>query len=212
LILVLFGPPGAGKGTQSLLISKKLSLTHVSTGDLLRTAIKNQTTLGVEAKKFVDAGELVPDSIMIGLIKDLMASNSTTGLLLDGFPRTVDQASALDLLLKDVGTNVRKAIFLEVPKHLLFERLTGRRVCTKCGTTFHLTMKPTKINDVCDVCNGVLEQRKDDKPEVIGIRLEVYEKNTLPLKAYYQAAKRFEAVDGVGEPELVFSRINKVVS
>lgn len=211
MILVLFGPPGAGKGTQSHLISKKFDLTHVSTGDLLRAAIKRQSNLGVEAKKFVDAGELVPDTIMIGLIRDLLTSNVTKGLLFDGFPRTVDQARALDKLLQEESLAIHKAVFLEVDRSLLVERLTGRRSCTLCSTTFHITLKPSKVPGVCDVCQGSLEQRKDDRPEVIGNRLEVYDKNTLPLKSYYQVVGKFVPVNGVGEPQDVFERISGVI-
>jgi adenylate kinase len=211
LILVLFGPPGAGKGTQSLLLSKKINLTHVSTGDLLRSAIKDRNDLGLKAKKFVDVGELVPDDIMIGLIKNLITSKSESGFLFDGFPRTVDQARALDSMLKETGRQIKKAIFLEVPTNLLLDRLTGRRICTKCGASFHITMKPPHTENVCDLCHGALEQRKDDRAEVIENRLEVYDKNTHPLKSYYQEAEKFVSVNGVGEPVDVLSRIREVI-
>jgi len=211
LNLVLFGPPGAGKGTQSQLLVEKYKMIHVSTGELLRAAIKNKTPLGLEAKKFVDAGNLVPDSLMIGLIKEVMEKKKG-GLLLDGFPRTTAQAEALDELLTKEGTPLKKAVFLEVPKELLKSRLTGRRICTKCGTTFHVELHPPTLNRICDNCGGELEHRADDQPEVIENRLEVYEKNTAPLKEYYRETNnRFVPVDGVGDPQDVFSRLKKVL-
>lgn len=212
--LVLFGPPGAGKGTQSQFLVEKYKMIHVSTGELLRAAIKNKTPLGLEAKKFVDAGNLVPDAIMIGLIKEVNAQKkggqNKSGLLLDGFPRTTAQAEALDELLIKEGAPLKKAVFLEVPKELLKSRLVGRRVCTKCGTAFHIELHIPKVAGVCDVCGGTLEHRADDKPDVIENRLEVYEKNTAPLKTYYKKSDRFISVDGVGDPKDVFARLKEV--
>jgi adenylate kinase len=212
LNIVLFGPPGAGKGTQSQFLTDKFALTHVSTGDLLRAAIKNKTALGLEAKRYMDAGELVPDAIVIGLIKEVMTKNMGKGMLLDGFPRNTNQAQALDSLLGQENSNIRRAVFLEVDRQLLKMRLTGRRVCTKCGAAFHIALRPPKNEGVCDVCGGTLEHRPDDKPEVIDNRLEVYDKNTAPLKTYYQKAGKFIAVDGVGDPEAVFERISAALN
>ncbi len=212
--LVLFGPPGAGKGTQSQLLVENYKLNHVSTGDLLRVAIKNETPLGVEAKKFVDAGDLVPDTVMIGLIREVAAETKKKGgrgLLLDGFPRTSAQAQVLDELLERENAPLRQAIFLEVPKDLLKSRLVGRRVCTKCGTTFHKDLRPPRVDRVCDVCGGALEHRADDREAVIENRLDVYEKNTAPLKTYYKNSNRFVSVDGVGDPKDVFSRLQGVL-
>lgn len=211
MILVLFGPPGAGKGTQSQLLAEKYNLCHVSTGDLLRTGIKTQTSLGLKARKFVDEGALVPDSIMIGLIEETVQTNLKGGFLFDGFPRTVDQASALDKMLDKRHELVAKAIFLEVNRDLLHERLTGRRVCTTCGSTFHMTLKQSAQPGICDKCGSPLEQRKDDSAEVIDNRLEVYEKSTSPLKAYYTTTSKLAIVDGVGSPEIVFRRISSVI-
>jgi adenylate kinase len=213
LNLVLFGPPGAGKGTQSQLLVEKYKMIHVSTGELLRAAIKDKTPLGVEAKKFVDAGNLVPDGLMIGLIKEVTAGTAKEqkkGILLDGFPRNTAQAEALDELLTKEGAPLKKAVFLEVPKDLLKSRLEGRRVCTKCGTTFHVELHPPKVKGVCDVCGGTLEHRADDRADVIENRLEVYEKNTAPMKAYYKKSDRFISVDGVGDPKDVFARLKEV--
>jgi adenylate kinase len=210
LNLVLFGPPGAGKGTQSQLLVEKLNLTHVSTGDLLRAAMKNQTALGREAKKFVDAGNLVPDNIMLGLIKEVLATNKG-GLLLDGYPRNSAQAQALDILLNEEKSSLKKAIFLEVPKELLKSRLIGRRVCTMCGTAYHLELRPPKKEGICDLDGGILEHRADDLADVIENRLNVYEKNTAPMKEYYKSDGRFISIDGVGDPKLVVQRIKKVL-
>ncbi len=209
--LVLFGPPGAGKGTQSLIISEKFDIKHVSTGDLLRSAMKAKTPLGVEAGSFVNKGALVPDSIVIGLIKELKVQIGKRGMLLDGFPRTTAQAQALDELMASDKSQISKAIFLEVKPEFLKDRLTGRRVCSTCGATFHIKLKPPQIAGVCDNCQGILEQRADDRAEVIENRLQVYEKNTAPLKTYYQNLKKFVSVDGVGEPETIFKRIAQVV-
>jgi adenylate kinase len=211
LNLVLFGPPGAGKGTQSQLISEKFDLKHVSTGDLLRAAMKAQTPLGIEAQGFVNKGSLVPDSVVIGLIRELKASIGKRGMLLDGFPRTTTQAEALDELLRGTGAQVDRAVFLEVSPDLLKDRLTGRRICTTCGATFHVKLKPPQKNMICDNCGGRLEQRADDRAEVIENRLTVYEKNTAPLKSYYKDAGKFVTVDGVGEPTAVFARISDAV-
>lgn len=209
--LVLFGPPGAGKGTQSQFLIDKYNLIHVSTGDLLRAAMKEKTALGLEAKKFMDAGDLVPDTIVIGLIKEVMLHQKGKGLLLDGFPRNAAQATELDKLLSAENVSLDRAIFLEVDKNLLHSRLVGRRVCSKCGTTYNMEMKKPKVKGVCDLDGGTLEHRKDDQADVIENRLEVYEKNTAPLKAYYKNAQKFVAVDGVGEPHLIFERIAKAV-
>lgn len=209
--LVLFGPPGAGKGTQSQFICEKFNLTHISTGDLLRAAVKNQTPLGLEAKKLMDKGALVPDSVVISLIKDEKKKQKKSGLLLDGFPRTTAQAEALEELLKSDGKGVKKALFLEVDRGLLKSRLTGRRVCSSCGATFHIELKPPQKDSVCDVCGGRLEQRPDDRAEVIDNRLEVYDKNTAPLKEYYKRQGLFVSVDGVGQPEQVFQRISRSI-
>ena len=208
--LVLFGPPGAGKGTQSQFLIDTYNLVHVSTGDLLRVAVKEKTSLGLEAKKFMDAGDLVPDAVVIGLIKEVMKKEKGRGLLLDGFPRNVAQAEALDRLLDGEKVQVDRAAFLEVDPQLLKARLVGRRVCSKCGTVYNVEMKKPRLSGFCDLDGGILEHRKD-QAEVIENRLEVYEKNTAPLKAYYKKANKFVAVSGVGEPLEVFGRLTEAL-
>lgn len=209
--LVLFGPPGAGKGTQSQILSEKYSLKHISTGDILREAIKNKTALGLEAQKNMDKGALVPDSVVIGMLKEVMEKNRGRGFLFDGFPRNPAQAEALDDLMNEMNSRVSRAIFLNVSHDLLKDRLTGRRVCTQCGSTFHVKMNPPSKENVCSACGGKLIQREDDKEEVISTRLAVYEKNTAPLKDYYKKAGLFISVDGVGDPRVVFERLASAV-
>jgi adenylate kinase len=208
---VLFGPPGAGKGTQSALISKNYKLKHISTGDLLRGAMKAQTNLGLEAKKFMDKGSLVPDAVVIGLIREEMKKDLGAGMLLDGFPRNPAQAEALDELLKSVDSSVHKAIFLEVDRQELVSRLTGRRVCSQCGETFHVSSKPPRQASICDKCGGKLEQRVDDHEEVIVNRLDVYEKSTAPLKSYFEKQKKFVLIHGMGSPDQVFNLISQEI-
>lgn len=206
--LVLFGPPGAGKGTQSSLMLEGSSMIHVSTGQLFRDAIKNKTPLGVEAQSYVDAGKLVPDSVVIGLIRELLEKNKNTNFIFDGFPRTLPQAEALEQQIIDVGaTLIKKALFLEVPQKALLDRLSGRRACKNCGATYHVTTAPTKIEGVCDKCGGEVYQRKDDAPEAIETRLDAYEKSTAPLKEFYQKKGLFVSIDGVGNSKDVFERL-----
>lgn len=208
--LVLFGPPGAGKGTQSQFLVDRMQLKHISTGDLLRAAIKKQTDLGKKAQTFMDKGELVPDDVVIGLINEVVSSDPQAKYLFDGFPRTPPQAEALSTLMKPHG-GISKALFLDVPSALLMDRLTGRRVCTKCGESFHVSMNPPKQEGVCDKCQGELIQRDDDKDEVISNRIKVYEENTSPLKNYYQDQGLFSSIDGQGSPEDVYSRLERAL-
>ncbi|MBK9293106.1 MAG: adenylate kinase [Oligoflexia bacterium] len=205
--IILFGAPGAGKGTQAKSICSKYNVQHISTGDLLRKAIKDETDLGLQAKSIVDSGALVPDDIVVGLIKEAIINSNLEGFLFDGFPRTINQAEALNRLFEEQDMNLEKAVFLEVKRSTLIDRLTGRRVCTKCGETYHISSKPTKVDGVCDVCGGKTKQRDDDKKDVIENRLNVYEKSTLPLKDFYQRHHKFVAVDGEGKTEEIFDRI-----
>jgi adenylate kinase len=213
LNLILFGPPGAGKGTQSALLIERLNMRQISTGDLFRAAIKNQTKLGQEAKGYLDAGKLVPDSITIGLVEEVLLDLNGTSFILDGFPRNVTQAKALEQLLKALKLKVDKSVFLEVPMNMLLGRLTGRRVCKNCGTTYHIEAKPTLKEGVCDVCGGQVIQRPDDKEDVIRTRLETYETNTRPLKDYYKAKEDcpYVEIDGTGTSEQVFERITRAI-
>lgn len=206
--LVLFGPPGAGKGTQSKLMIEKGDKVHVSTGDLFRNAMKNKTPLGLEAKSFVDSGQLVPDSVTIGLVREVIDQNKEGDYIFDGFPRTTPQAEALEELLAEMGVSpIKHALFLEVPEKVLMTRLTGRRLCRDCGAVYHVESQPTAKEGVCDKCGGEVYQRKDDGEDVIVTRLEAYDKSTAPLKGYYQEKGLFQAVDGMGESSEVFSRI-----
>jgi len=211
LNLILFGPPGAGKGTQSALLIERLGMRQISTGDLFRAAIKNQTKLGQEAKGYLDAGKLVPDSITIGLVEEVLLDLNGKSFILDGFPRNVTQAEALEQLLKALKLKVDKSVFLEVPMSMLLGRLTGRRVCKNCGTTYHIESKPTHKEGVCDVCGGPVIQRPDDKEDVIRTRLETYENSTRPLKDYYKAKGPYVEIDGTGTSEQVFERITRAI-
>lgn len=210
--LILFGPPGAGKGTQSALLVERLGFFHISTGDLFRYHMKENTPLGLEAKSYVDKGQLVPDSVTINMVQEVLSGLKGKPFILDGFPRNVLQAEALKDLLKNNGLSIEKAIFFEVPQDLLFGRLTGRRVCKACGATFHVLSMPPKVEGVCDNCGGELYQRKDDSSEVIGSRLEAYEKSTMPLKDYFKSTGQFQSVDAVGSSEEVFLRLKSAIS
>ena len=205
--IVLFGPPGAGKGTQSALLVEKKQMRHISTGDLLREAVKNQTQLGLQAKSIMDAGQLVSDEIMIGIVQEVLKGLKGQSFILDGFPRTVPQAEALELALKNFGLKIGRALFLEVPRQDLLRRLSGRRVCQSCGATYHVDSKPTKQDGICDVCGGPVVQRKDDHESVIGTRLEAYDKSTTPVKDYFSKKGSLAEISGVGSTEEVYSRL-----
>lgn len=206
--IVLFGPPGAGKGTQSALLVERKQMRHISTGDLLREAVKNQTPLGLQAKSIMDAGNLVSDEIMIGIVQEVLKGLKGQSFILDGFPRTVPQAEALEHALKDFGLKIGKALFLEVPRQDLLRRLAGRRVCQSCGATYHVDTKPTKQDGICDVCGGAVVQRKDDHENVIGTRLEAYDKSTAPVKDYFGKKGLLAEFSGVGSTEEVFKRLS----
>lgn len=206
--LVLFGPPGAGKGTQSQLMIDASKMIHISTGNLFRDAIQNKTPLGVQAQSYVDAGKLVPDSIVIGLVREFIEKNKTVDFIFDGYPRTIPQAESLEQQIGEVGAKpITKALFLEVPQQDLLERLSGRRVCKNCGAVYHVSNNPPKKEAVCDKCGGEVYQRKDDAAEAIKTRLEAYEKSTAPLKEFYTSKGLFVSINGLGSTEDVFKRI-----
>lgn len=205
--IILFGPPGAGKGTQSALLVEREKMRHISTGDLFREAVKNQTPLGVKAKGFMDAGQLVPDEVVIGMVEEVLQGLKGQSFILDGFPRTVPQAEALEGLLSRHGMAIGKAVFLEVPRQALLSRLTGRRVCVSCGAVYHIETKPTKKEGLCDVCGGQVVQRKDDHEDVIRTRLEAYDKSTSPLKAYFASKGLLAEVEGTGSTDEVYRRL-----
>ena len=199
--LIFLGPPGAGKGTQATGVSSHLRVPHISTGDMFRSAIKNQTPTGLEAKRYMDAGQLVPDSVVIAMVKERLAMpDCENGYLLDGFPRTVEQAKALEKFAAPDAV-----VDIEVPNEMLVDRLTGRRVCATCSGTFHIS----KLADekLCPVCGGELYQRDDDKPATISNRLNVYHEQTAPLIGYYAGLGRLKRIDGNDRPEDVFQKI-----
>lgn len=200
MILVFLGPPGAGKGTQAKLLSQRMGFLHLSTGDLLREAVKNQTPLGKKAKEYMDRGELVPDELIVQLIEETMPKDGN--VILDGFPRTVNQALALEEMLKGKGEKISKVLFFDVPDEVIIDRLSGRRVCSKCGAVYHVKYNPPKVEGACDLCGGSLVQRDDDREEVVKKRLEVYRKQTQPLIEFYQdrgIIYRLDAEKGVEE-------------
>lgn len=209
--IILFGAPGAGKGTQSALLIEKMGMTQISTGDLFRAAIKNKTELGQQAQSFMDKGHLVPDSIVIGMVEEVLKSG-VKDFILDGFPRTVPQAEALEGVLSKLNLKISKAIFLEVPNEELMGRLTGRRVCKNCGAVYHIASKPSKVEGVCDNCGGQVVQRNDDKTEVIGARLKSYDEYTSPLKDYYMKSNKYVELDGNRSTEAVFTDLRKLIS
>ena len=210
--IVLFGPPGAGKGTQAQRMISFGKKMHVSTGDLFRSAMKNETPLGLEAKSYVDSGNLVPDSVTIGLVKEVLQNNKEADFIFDGFPRTDNQAGALGQLVEEMAVSpIKYALFLEVPQEILFNRLTGRRLCRDCGAVYHVEANPTAKDGVCDSCGGETYQRKDDSEDVISTRLDAYAKNTEPLKDYYQNKGLFVSIDGQGDPDLVFERFKEYI-
>ncbi len=211
LNIILMGPPGAGKGTQAKKIIVAYDIPHISTGDMFREAIKAGTELGKLAASYINKGDLVPDEVTIGLVKQRLSQpDCQRGYLLDGFPRTLPQAQALDQLAKDIGRPVNAVIDFTAERGELIRRITGRRVCTKCGTPYHVdTMKP-KVADVCDVCGGPLIQRKDDNLEALVVRLDHYEVSTKPLIAFYESKGLLRRVNGLHEAELLFKEMKAI--
>ena len=190
--LILLGPPGAGKGTQADILSKRLAIPTISTGNILRAAVKNGTPVGLKAKEYMDAGKLVPDEVIIGVISERLAeADCQKGYILDGVPRTIPQAEALE----KAGIVFDAVVSIEIPDQEIVDRMAGRRVCTACGAPFHVKNMPPKTEGVCDNCGGKLEARADDKPEVVRDRLAVYHKETAPLKDFYGERKLLKNVD-----------------
>lgn len=194
--IIFLGAPGAGKGTQAEIVSKKLAIPTVSTGNIIRAALKNGTPMGLQAKAFIEAGKLVPDEVVIGIIKDRLAEDDCkNGFILDGFPRTIPQAQALD----EMGIVIDKVIDIEVADEKIAKRMSGRRVCKACGNSYHLEYKKPAVDGVCDDCGGELVQRKDDAPETVLERLKVYHDETEPLKNYYEQQGKLVIVEGQEE-------------
>ncbi|KKI90721.1 adenylate kinase [Bacillus sp. SA1-12] len=210
--LVLMGLPGAGKGTQAERIVEKYDIPHISTGDMFRAAMKEETELGLQAKSFIDKGELVPDEVTIGIVRERLGKNDCQkGFLLDGFPRTVAQAEALEGILADLNKQIDYVINIEVNKDILMERLTGRRICKNCGATYHLVFNPPAKQGECDKCGGELYQRADDNEETVANRLEVNLKQTEPLLNFYSDKGYLRNINGEQDIDKVFDDVNQLL-
>ena len=211
--IILLGPPGAGKGTQAKMLVAEYHIPQISTGDILRAAVKEGSPLGKEAKECMDKGELVPDSVVIGIVEErIQQPDCTKGYMLDGFPRTVPQAEALDGMLKNLSSQIDHVVSIEVANEELIGRLTGRRTCRDCGAGFHVMFDPPEKEGVCDKCGGELYQRDDDNVETVTSRLDVYESQTKPLIDYYTAQGKIRPVDGVGDIKEIYGRVTQVLS
>ncbi len=210
LRLILLGPPGAGKGTQASAIVEKYNIPHISTGDIFRANIKEKTELGKQVEEYLNKGLLVPDELVVSIVKDRISKEDCkNGFLLDGFPRTVAQAEALDEELKNMSLTIDKVINIQADKDLLIERIIGRRICRDCGATYHIKFSPTKKEGICDKCGGELYQREDDKLETVEKRIEVYTEQTKPLIDYYAKKGLLLNVDGTKDKKEVFDDIVK---
>ncbi len=210
--LILLGPPGAGKGTQAKRLMEKYGIPQISTGDILRAAVKDGTEMGRKAKEYMDSGKLVPDEVVIGIIDDrLKEDDCKKGYMLDGFPRTVPQAEALGDVLAGMGSTIDHVISIEVPDEELVGRLTGRRTCRDCGAGYHLMFDPPKVEGVCDKCGGELYQRDDDNEETVTNRLKVYNEQTQPLIDYYSNKSLIRPINGIGGIGEIFERITAVL-
>ena len=210
--IILLGPPGAGKGTQAKSISNRYSIPHISTGDIFRKNISENTPLGIEAKKYMDNGQLVPDEVTINMVKDrLQDDDCKNGYLLDGFPRTVSQAEALQKFIEDRDEKLDSALLINVPRDFILERMTGRRVCPSCGASYHVKFNPAN-DGKCELCGSEVIQRKDDTVETVEERLDVYEKQTQPLIDYYREKNLLSQVDGTKAINEVFESISDVLS
>ncbi|SHK37917.1 adenylate kinase [Thermocrinis minervae] len=210
MILVFLGPPGAGKGTQAKMLSQECGFLHVSTGDLLREAVKNGTPLGQKAKEYMDRGELVPDELIIALIEEVFPKDNK-GVILDGFPRTVKQALALDEFLKKHSKELYRVIFFDAKDEVIVERLSGRRVCSKCGAVYHIKFNPPKVEGVCDICGGTLIQREDDKEDVVRRRLEVYRAQTKELIDFYKKRGILYSLDASKSMQEIYEELKGLV-
>ncbi len=213
MLIVLLGPPGAGKGTQAERIVNDHNLAYISTGDILRTAVKEDTPLGSKAREYMDQGQLVPDHLVVEIVRErLQEPDCSKGALLDGFPRTVDQAIFLDQMLPDISQKVDQVLLINVDEEELVERLTGRRVCSDCGANYHVKYNPPAVRNVCDQCGGDLYQRDDDSLETVKERLEVYKKQTEPLVKFYQDKGIISYIDGNKNIGEVFDQINSALN
>ena len=211
--LVFLGPPGAGKGTQAKKLLEEFGMPQISTGDILRDAVRRGTDLGKKAKPLMEAGKLVPDDLVVEIaMEHLRQIDPAQGFILDGFPRTIPQAVALDSALKKSGEKIDAAISLRVPEETLVERLSGRRSCPQDGSVYHVSQNPSKREGLCDKCGSSLLQREDDKPEKVRERLAVYARQTAPLEAYYDKQGLLRVINGVGSPEDIYAQIKKILA
>lgn len=209
--IILLGPPGAGKGTQAKSISNKYSIPHISTGDIFRKNISENTPLGIEAKKYMDNGQLVPDEVTINMVKDrLQEEDCKSGYLLDGFPRTVSQAESLQEFLEGRNESLDTALLIDVPRDFILERMTGRRVCPSCGASYHVKFNPA-VDNKCELCGSEVVQRKDDTEETVKERLDVYERQTQPLIDFYRDKNLLSVVEGTRAINEVFESICEVL-
>ena len=210
--IIMLGAPGAGKGTQAKMIADKYGVPHVSTGDIFRANIKNGTELGMEAKKYMDQGLLVPDELTVKILLDRVSQpDCKNGYVLDGFPRTIPQAEVLDKALAELGESIDYAIDVDVPDENIVKRMSGRRACVGCGATYHIVYNPTKVEGKCDTCGADLILRDDDKPETVKKRLDVYHEQTQPLIDYYKAKGILKEVDGTVDMKDVFAAITDIL-
>lgn len=210
--LLIMGPPGAGKGSQAVKIISAYHIPHISTGDMFRAAIKEGTPLGLKAKSYMDAGELVPDEITNGIVKErLMKDDCKQGFLLDGFPRTINQGVVLDEILHTLGTEIDAVLNINASDEVIIKRIAGRRICKSCGATYHMVNYPPKVEGVCDQCGGELYQRKDDDVSTVKNRLAVYHTQTAPLLEYYSAKGNLYNLDGDQEIEPVFVLVKQIL-
>jgi len=210
--LILLGGPGAGKGTQAKKLIDEYKIPQISTGDMLRAALANKTQLGLKAKEYMDKGALVPDSVVIGLVEERLAKpDCNSGYILDGFPRTVPQAEALDQVLSKLGQEIDHVLSIEVDNDELVKRLSGRRTCRSCGAMYHVMFSPPEKEGVCDKCGGELYQRDDDNEATVRNRLKVYEEQTSPLISFYEKKGLLRKVEGTGSIDDIYSRLNSVI-
>jgi adenylate kinase len=209
--LILFGPPGVGKGTQGERLASEYGLSHLAMGDILRAAVRDETDAGVQAKQFMDAGQLVPDAVVVAMIEECIVGGDKSGFLLDGFPRNVAQAEALDVMLDKHDLSIDRIVFMDAPEENLLKRLCGRMICRACGFGFHRQYSPPLKSGCCDRCGGELYQRDDDREDVISHRLEVYREQTAPLLDFYRHQDGFFRLDASGEMDAVYAALKEAV-
>jgi adenylate kinase len=211
--IILFGPPGAGKGTQAKVLSERVRLPHVSTGDLLRENVKGSTPLGRQAKDFMDKGLLVPDELVANMLQERFSRPDVkSGFILDGYPRNISQAKTMDDMLAKINMDIDFVVYLDASDAIIIQRLSGRLVCSSCGANFHVTNMPPKVAGICDSCGGSLYQRSDDKEETVRKRLEVYKKEVAPLIEYYQKQKKLYRLSGDEKPEIVLDKVVRIAN